>query len=386
MTTLAGALIERRRLAAHAAADAAQALDGNARSLSAQAALEVALSDFRGYQALYDQLGPLAEELAAYARRGTASLLSDLANPELPAVRARIREHNRATGAGLLETRDLGAGTTWATIPGWVTTDRGPTAIATAPLLTLLGKPMPEKAGLDLRRVGWTTPPVAVVQSALNAAPAESNPVESQASLAVKTAVCIADVATQLLEQGAPGLDAQLLPAMSEACDAAIEGAVLAALIAAGTAVAYVDVSPTAAEAWDAIERAVRSAQTARKIGGKPMVILHPRRISWLRAAADSAVASAGWDRVMAGVEVISDPAVSTTAGAGTEDQVIVLAAPDCLDLLTGPTLVRVSEGGSATNSGTLTSSITVRRNYAVASRLAAGIAVVSGTGLIAPV
>lgn len=398
--TLIEAITERRRRAGVNAVRAASALaNGLANDIGAQMDLETALTDFRTYNDLYDDLLPVVGDLGPY-RRGGFSLVADLlAAPNNDDAAGRLNAHSRASMLpdGILERRDIGIGSTFATVPTWAVDDAGPRSIAAAPLVNLLSKPMPAGAGLDVRLVRLTTAPVAAIQSALNAAIQENDPVDGFATAAVQTSALKVDLSIQLLEQGRQAVDATLLPAMVEAVDSAIGTAVLAALttLSGATQATYIDATATLAEFWAALEPLIRSVQTARKVGGHPIVVMHPRRLSWMRGRI-VAENLAGFDlagpltpgatvSAMGCIDIVADPGVSTTSGAGTEDVVYVLPSLDAVDLFLGPPLMWVSEQGSGTSSGNLTASVIARRNLAVASRAPSSVGVLQGTGLIAP-
>lgn len=396
--TLKEALVERRRMAGRNAVRAAHALaDGTSRDVGAQADLETALADFRNYSELSRELAPVLDELSAY-RRGGFSLVADLRKAQSDKdAAARILAHARSLSSdAILENRDLGAGTTWSTIPTWAMEDAGPRSIAASPTVNLLARPMPRNATLDVRLVRLTTAPVAAIQTALNAAIAESDPVDGFATAAVQTAALKVDLSLQLLEQGSQAVDATLLPAVAEAVDSAIGTTFLSALttLTGAEQQTFVSGTPTLATFWAALEPLIRAVQAARKVGGRPIVVVHPRRLSWIRqrivtenlAGLELAPPTTEGTTVsiMGSVDLVADPCVTTTNNTN-QDVAYVLPARDVVDLFLAPPVVRVSDAGSSTLSGTLTATLLGRRNLAVASRAPAAVGVLQGTGLVAP-
>lgn len=215
---------------------------------------------------------------------------------------------------------------------------------------------------------------------------------------AVKTFGIRAKLSIQLLEQGREGIDAELIPAMLASVDASISDSMLNSDGTSGTVLgirstpsisttSYVDASPTLAEAWPVIEGAVRAVEVG--MGGSSLLAVHPRRLSWVRqrAVVENLAAFdfdpptvAGATVSIMGMNVLCDPNIVTTAGAGTEDVIVILRSPDVLDLFVGPPRVQFGDVDG------LEVYVNVWREVAfTAGRLPQSIAVVGGSGLIAP-
>jgi hypothetical protein len=193
---------------------------------------------------------------------------------------------------------------------------------------------------------------------------------------------------------------------MVAAVDAAIEeslytgdgtgGQVVGLLEASDTSgETYTDTSPTLVEGYAKIETLVRDVEEAGAYGGSPVVVMHPRRLSWCRQAAIAEKVDLGWSAPPIGgatagwfggnVAVITDAAVPTTLGTGTnEDVIVVMRSLDVLDLFASTPRVRVNEGVAVSNK--LTATITVSRMVAFsAERLAGAVGMLGGSGLAAP-
>jgi hypothetical protein len=124
---------------------------------------------------------------------------------------------------------------------------------------------------------------------------------------------------------------------------------------------------------------------------------MHPRRAAWLAASLSSSfplvqqgqlmqavgVQDGGFLRTFAGLQVVADPNIGTTYGAGTnEDEIYVVFADDLL-FAEGPMQARVLH---EVLSGTLQVRVQVFAYSAFASaRYAKAIAKISGTGLVTP-
>lgn len=404
--SLAELIATRRNLAAERATTLAEQIEsGDSRSVARQAEIEQALADLKHYRSLEVDLREVAADTAVYNQNNKRSIIADM-RAKSPEAEARITASQRAIAADRgIEVRDLGGGLALATIPDWLVGASRPTAIKKAPLLTIAAKPL-AKSGLELRLPQFSTEPVAGPQTALNAALPTATFVDAGLEAPVRTFGCQVDVSVQLLEQSPIAVDRQILPAMVAATDAAIEeslwtgtgsGGTVEGLIAADTVntETYTDASATLVEAFPKIESLIRETEAAGAWGGTPIVLVHPRRLSWIRQQAvvegrdlgwsppPFAGATAGW--FGGNVAVIADSAVPTSLGSGTnEDVVAVMRSLDVLDLYVSAPRVRVSEGVAASNS--LSATITVSRMVAFsAERLAGAIGILSGTGLAAP-
>jgi HK97 family phage major capsid protein len=402
VTSVLEVLGTRRRLAARAAADAARSLeDGAERSPEAQEKLELALGDMRHYAGMYDALAPMADEIAEY-RRGGRSLLRDMwaARTGDRSAAGRMLAHARAACAGALhEQRDIGGGSVWATVPTWLIDDAAPLSTSVAPLVRMLAKPLPQGASGTVNLVRWATAPTAGAQNGLGGALTTPSIADGNASVGVKSYGTRAKMSIQLLEQGRESIESQLVPAMLAAVDAQIEADMISADGTAGTVLGirstpsistatYTDTTPTMVEAWPVIEGAVRATEIG--MGGSPILVMSPRRLSWVRQRSIvENLASVSFDtptlpgatvRIMGSVNIVADPAIPVTAGAGTEDVIIALRSPDVLDLFVGPPRVSFGDVDGAEVY------VNVWRQVSfTAARLPAAVAVVGGSGFAAP-
>ncbi|MDX3064032.1 phage major capsid protein [Streptomyces clavifer] len=169
------------------------------------------------------------------------------------------------------------------------------------------------------------------------------------------------------------------------------------------TAVTYTDATPTTAELYPKGADAIQQIHTGRFLP-PDRVFMHPRRWAWFTAAVDTAgrplvtpianmpqnllatmegVVSEGFVGQFQGLPVFIDPNIPTNLGAGTnEDRVIILRSDDVILFEGTPQ----AEAFRETKADTL--SVLLRfYNYAAlhSERYPKSIAVISGTGLIAP-
>lgn len=404
-TTLTEVIATRRNSAIERAQELAAR--GGSNSIQLQTQIEEALRDVRHYSSLAVDLRELADNSATYNRDSDNSVIADLRSREgneQAEFRLRASHRELAAEAGV-ETRDFGTSSTLAAVPAWLISEARPMAIGRAPLVTIAAKPLP-RAGIEIKLPQFTTEPAAGPQSALNAALPTATFVDDGMDAPVRTFGAQVDIAIQLIDQSPIAVDRHILPAMVAAVDAAIEeslwtgdgssGHVTGIIETSGVNTeTYTDASPTLIEGFPKIETLIREVETAGNYGGNPVLVVHPRRLSWLRQAAVVEGRNLGWspapfDGATCGlfggdVAVIADSAIPSTNGTGTnEDVICAMRSLDVLDLYVSAPRVRVNEGVSASNE--LTATITVSRMVAFsAERLAGAVGVLSGSGLADP-
>lgn len=245
---------------------------------------------------------------------------------------------------------------------------------------------LPER-GMSIKTPRVTTGPATEVQAVENVAASEVDLVEANVSSPVSTVTGFTELSQQLLDRAEPGMDSvigtELGRGIAEDLDVLLLTGSGTAPYLRGldnvtglTSTAYTDASPTQAEAWGKIVTCAAAVATA--LGSEPThVLMHSRRDAWIFG---SSWASAPLV-LPYGMAHVACNAISTTSGAGTnEDRVYVLRA-DELPVYLGPVQTRVHVDYSG--SGTLTARI-VAYQYASAlfARRPEAVGVVSGTGL----
>ena len=176
-------------------------------------------------------------------------------------------------------------------------------------------------------------------------------------------------------------------------------------LTAAASTIAYTDATPGfmgAGKLYAKIGQTIQQIQTTRFLA-PTVIVMHPRRWAWCAVQVDSAGravilpnsngplnASAvqmsgnaeGYVGTMFGLPVIVDPNIPINTGVGTnQDPIIVVRAEDTW-LYEGPLNLQVF---SETYSNNLSLFARVYAYFALANRLNTSIAVINGTGLVAP-
>ena len=176
-------------------------------------------------------------------------------------------------------------------------------------------------------------------------------------------------------------------------------------LTAAASTIAYTDATPGfmgAGKLYAKIGQTIQQIQTTRFLA-PTVIVMHPRRWAWCAVQVDSAGravilpnsngplnASAvqmsgnaeGYVGTMFGLPVIVDPNIPINTGVGTnQDPIIVVRAEDTW-LYERPLNLQVF---SETYSNNLSLFARVYAYFALANRLNTSIAVINGTGLVAP-
>lgn len=250
---------------------------------------------------------------------------------------------------------------------------------------------------------------VIVSQTENSTAPAETNIVDSNLTVNVRTIAGMQDVSQQLFDRSDPGIDQIVFNDLRAAYDMYLDTQLLSGTgsngqhlgirgVTSPNEVTYTDATPTAAELTPKLYDAIQQIATNRHAPAE-VIVMHPRRAAWLASNLSStfplfqvggltqAVGSQNIGQIInvSGLRVVSDSNVGTTysEGGGTnEDEVYVVRTSD-MHLWEGPLQVRVfPEVGS----GTLTIRLLLFAYSAFASdRFGKSVAIVKGSGLAAP-
>jgi HK97 family phage major capsid protein len=226
-------------------------------------------------------------------------------------------------------------------------------------------------------------------------------------SVPVVTIAGVNDVSLQALERTAPGLDLLVFQDLQAAYDATLETQLFSGTgsngqhrglsnVASIGSITYTSGSPTGVELVQKVLAAVSTVATTRH-RVPDAIVMHPRRAAWLAGQfdADSPVLqsgslfgaagtqASGFAGSISGVPVITSAAITTTAGASTnEDVVFVCHRPD-MPLMQGGTVAELFRSIGGTESG-----IARLRLYGYSAfasgRAPTAICTVTGTGLAA--
>lgn len=168
-------------------------------------------------------------------------------------------------------------------------------------------------------------------------------------------------------------------------------------------AVTYTDASPTVGELYSKIADGVQRIATSRFLPATK-IVMHPRRWAWFLAALDSTgrplvvpeanhpmnaagtqpgVVAQGFAGTIQGLPVFLDSLIPINAGAGTnEDKIIIMRSDDLLLWESGPRIIpdRISLAGQLSMQIVLWEYLAVQTG-----RYPQSISLISGTGLVAP-
>ncbi len=380
--------------------------DRNKRAADAQRRLASAASHLR------------VNEGRIYERGNGRSYFADLARSQLlqdQEARTRLERHAQDVRENK-EYRDLtrtdGSGGYFVP-PAWLVEQFAELARAGRVTANLVNQ-QPLPGGTDSINIPTvSTGTATAIQTADNAAVQETDLVDATVSAPVRTIAGQQDVAIQLLDQSPVNFDeiifADLLADYATKLNVQVlsgsgaSGQVTGMLTQASTnAVTYTDATPTVAELYAKLADAVNQIHTNRFMA-PTAIVMHPRRWAWFLASLDTnnrplvvpnantptnavgtfggPVAEGAVGSIM-GLPVYADPSIPTTAGAGTEDQIIVLRAADSILWESSVRTRTLPDVGSAT----LTVRLQVYGYVAFTSaRYPKSISKISGTGLIAP-
>jgi HK97 family phage major capsid protein len=260
-----------------------------------------------------------------------------------------------------------------------------------------------------------TTGTSAEIQASENSAVSETNADDTLLTIDVRTIAGQQDLSKQVIERGT-GVDAFVVQDLIRAWHTTLDNQILNGSGAAGqilglrntsgvNAITYNDAAPSVEDLYPKLADAYQQIQTGVFMNPTHW-IMHPRRLAFLLAAVDSskrplvvpsingpmntvatgagAVGYGNSGYTLMGLPIIADANVVTTAGAGTEDEIYCVTAPEfhLWEQAGSPFALSFD----ATGAGSLTVKSVVY-GYAAASagRYPAAASKISGTGLIAP-
>ena len=271
-------------------------------------------------------------------------------------------------------------------------------------------------AGMTLNISRMTTGTSTAVQASENSAVSETDSDDTLLTIDVRTIAGQQDLSKQVIERGT-GVDAFVVQDLIRSWHTTLDNQILNGSGASGQilgitntsgigSVTYTDATPTVAELYPKLADAYQKIQTGVFMNPTQW-IMHPRRLAFLLAAIDdakrplvvptingpmnafatgtSAAAYGNSGYTLMGLPIIADANVTTTAGAGAnEDEIFCVTAPE---------LHLWEQAGSpfaltfdATGAGSLTvKSVVYGYSAFSAGRYPAAVSKISGTGLVTP-
>jgi len=359
----------------------------------------------------------IVSEPRTYTPESGNSFIADAFNAQFRndyAANDRLQRHTREES---IERRDVGtANFSGLVIPQYLVDLAAPFARAGRPTADFAtNKHVLPAAGMTLNISRMTTGTSAAVQASENTAVSETNADDTLLTIDVRTIAGQQDLSKQVIERGT-GVDAFVVQDLIRAWHTTLDNQILNGDGTSGAmlgidaqpgknVITYNDAAPSVEDLYPKLADAYQQIQTGVFMNPTHW-IMHPRRLAFLLSAVDSskrplvvpaingpmnaiatgagAVGYGNSGYTLMGLPIIADANVRTDAGAGTEDRIYCVTAPE---------LHLWEQAGSpfalsfdATGAGSLTvKSVVYGYGAFSAGRYPAATSVIAGTGLIAP-
>ena len=397
-------------------------LDSKIEKLTVQAAADAKASEARSAVANFamPKVGgaTVTREARTYSPEGDASFVKDAFTAKFSndyAASERLARHSREEE---IERRSVGTGNfAGLVIPQYLVDLAAPFARAGRPTADFATNKMAlPAAGMTLNISRMTTGTSTAVQAAENDAVSNTNADDTLLTVNVRTIAGQQDISKQAIERGT-GIDQFIIQDLIRGWHTTLDnqiingdgtsGAMLGIRQTVGiNDVTFTEASPTVALLYPKLADAYQLVQTS-VFQNPTHWIMHPRRLAFLLAATDStgrplvvptlngpmnATATGSGPAIygnsgysLMGLPIVADANVTTTAGAGTDEDQIYCVNANELHLW--------EQAGSpfalnfdATGAGSLTiKSVVYGYSAFTAGRYPGAVSKISGTGLVAP-
>jgi len=310
----------------------------------------------------------VTSEEPTYHERGSFSFLADAISSEFSRdadATERIARYNREVK---LEKRDVGtANFAGLVVPQYLIDLYAPLARAGRPVADISRKhPLPAQ-GMTVNISKVTTGTAVGYQASENDTATETNIDDTLLTVNVNTIAGMQDVSKQAILRGANIEEvvlADLISAYNTKLDYGIlngsgsSGEPVGLTTALTQVVTYTDASPTVGELYPKIVDAIQRVQS-NVFSGPNYILMHPRRLGFLLAAVDSTnrplvvpnangpmnaigtFSGLGYGQSgqysMLGLPIITDANVTTTNGAGSNEDIIYVVSSDEMHLWEAP-------------------------------------------------
>ena len=397
-------------------------LDSKIEKLTAQAAADAKASEARSAVANFamPKVGgaTVTREARTYSPEGDASFVKDAFTAKFSndyAAAERLARHSREEE---IERRSVGTGNfAGLVIPQYLVDLAAPFARAGRPTADFATNKMAlPAAGMTLNISRMTTGTSTAIQAAENDAISNTNADDTLLTVNVRTIAGQQDISKQAIERGT-GIDQFIIQDLIRGWHTTLDnqiingdgtsGAMLGIRQTPGiNDVTFTEASPTVALLYPKLADAYQLVQTS-VFQNPTHWIMHPRRLAFLLAATDSTgrplvvptlngpmnatatgagqayYGNSGYS--LMGLPIVADANVTTTAGAGTDEDQIYCVNANELHLW--------EQAGSpfalnfdATGAGSLTiKSVVYGYSAFTAGRYPGAVSKISGTGLVAP-
>lgn len=399
-----------------------RSLDSKIEKLTAQAVADAKATEARSTVAdvVMPKVGgtKVTNEARTYTPQSETSFVKDAFAAKFGndyAAQERLARHTREEE---IERRDVGTGNfAGLVIPQYLVDLAAPLARAGRPTADFATNKMAlPAAGMTLNISRMTTGTSTAVQAAENDAISETNADDTLLTVNVRTIAGQQDISKQAIERGT-GIDSFIIQDLIRGWHTTLDNQILNGDGTSGSilglsntvgigAVTYTDASPSVAELYPKLADAYQKIQTGAFMNPTHWV-MHPRRLAFLLSAVDlsgrplvvptlngpmNAYATGSGQAFygnsgysLMGLPIVADANVTTTAGAGSnEDEIYCVTAPEfhLWEQAGSPFALNFD----ATGAGSLTiKSVVYGYAAATAGRYPAAFSKISGTGLVTP-
>ena len=310
----------------------------------------------------------VTSEEPTYHARGSHSFLADAMSAQFAndfEAGERIARYNREVK---LEKRDVGtANFAGLVVPQYLIDLYAPLARAGRPVADIARKHVLPSQGMTVNISRVTTGTAVGYQASENDTATEQNIDDTLLTVNVNTISGMQDVSKQAILRGA-NIEEVVLADLISAYNTKLDNGILNGSGSSGEptgittaytqVVTYTDASPTVAELYPKIVDAIQRVQS-NVFAGPSHIIMHPRRLGFLLAAVDSTgrplvvpnangpmnaagtFSGLGYGQSgqysMLGLPIITDANVTTTNGAGSNEDIIYVVSADEMHLWEAP-------------------------------------------------
>jgi hypothetical protein len=296
------------------------------------------------------------------------------------------------------------------TVPQYLTDLYAPATAGLRPFADICNSHQLPDAGMSVNISRITTATSAALQASENSAVSETNIDDTLLTLNVQTAAGQQTLSRQAIERGSGAEEVtvqDLFNRVATNLDSTLINQAATGLTNVSQSNAYTDATPTGPELYPKILGAASGVEGALLAMGRPShAVMHPRRWYWLSKEMSSTWPMVNFTNIPTqasavgypgssynsgvrgvlpcGLEVVTDANIGTTLGAGTEDEIYVVAASECHLWEDGeaPMFIRAEQPAAATLGVLLVAYKYFAYTFA---RYTNGSQKIAGTGLIAP-
>jgi hypothetical protein len=366
----------------------------------------------------YDRVARVGSEERTYHRgndHGGAGFLKDILAQHLyrdPQAEQRLMRHmsEERVERGQVLTRAAGTGAfAGLTVPQYLVDMKAPAVAARRPFADICNKHALPADGMTVNISRITTATSVALQSSENAAVSETNIDDTLLTVSVQTAAGQQTISRQAIDRGT-GIEETVMDDLfrryATTLDSTLLNQATNGLTNVAQSVAYTDASPTTAELWPKFHNALANSEAALLGQARPdFAVMHSRRWYWMQSQVGTSFpfigqpginGNHGAENLQAkygdgargilpnGTVVIVDNNIGTTLGAGTEDEIYIVASDEChlWEDPGAPVFIR-AEQPNAASLGVL---LVLYGYFAYTfARYTNGQSKIAGTGLIAP-